>query len=282
MLADRVRDGLANPMAPRPARVLSRHQETADTVTLHVRPLGEPLVSAPGQITMLSAFGIGEVPISISGDPDDNSEFVVTIRKVGAVTHALSTLGGGDLMGVRGPYGRGWPLDLAEGGDLVVVAGGIGMAPLRPALYHALNRRDRFAGLWLAYGARSPADIVFRQQLQEWRGRFDMEVDVTVDRADAAWRGAVGLVTKLIPRQSFEPSAATAFVCGPEIMMTFTARALVDAGVPADRVFITMERNMKCSIGFCGHCQLGPHFVCRDGPVFAYADVAGLMRIREV
>ncbi len=281
MLAERVATP-GNAMAPRPARVLSRRHETADTVTLRVRPLGEPLVSAPGQITMLSAFGIGEVPISISGDPDDNSEFVVTIRDVGAVTHALSTLTGGDLLGVRGPYGRGWPLDLAEGGDLVVVAGGIGMAPLRPALYHALNRRDRYAGLWLAYGARSPAEIVFREQLQEWRGRFDMEVDVTVDRADAAWRGAVGVVTKLIPRQSFDPDRTTAFVCGPEIMMTFTARALVEAGVPAERVFITMERNMKCAVGFCGHCQFGPRFVCRDGPVFPHADVAALLRVREV
>ncbi len=273
---------LANPMAPRPARALARRQETADTVTLHVRPLGEPLVSAPGQITMLSVFGIGEVPISISGDPDDNSEFVVTIRDVGAVTHALTGLASGDLLGARGPYGRGWPLDAAEGGDVVIVAGGIGMAPLRPALYHVLNRRDRFGGLWLAYGARSPADIVFRDQLHEWRGRFDMEVDVTVDRADPAWLGPVGVVTKLIPRQAFDPARTTAFVCGPEIMMTFTARALVDAGVPPERVFLTMERNMKCSIGFCGHCQFGRFFVCRDGPVFPYADVVDLMRIREV
>ncbi len=281
MLADRAA-ALANPMAPHPARVLARHQETADTVTLHVRPLGQPLVSAPGQITMLSVFGIGEVPISISGDPDDNSEFVVTIRNVGAVTRALTGLGSGDLMGARGPYGRGWPLEAAEGGDVVIVAGGIGMAPLRPALYHVLNRRDRYRRVALAYGARSPADIVYRSQLHDWRGRFDMEVEVTVDRGDPGWHGPVGVVTSVLPRLPFDTAATTAFVCGPEVMMRFAAEALRDAGVAPESIYVTMERNMKCSIGFCGHCQFGPLFVCREGPVFPYADVARLMRIWEV
>jgi NAD(P)H-flavin reductase len=177
------------------------------------------------------------------------------------------------VLGLRGPFGSSWPVELAEGKDVVVVAGGIGLAPLRSVIYHVMARRERYGLVALLYGARTPADMLYRRELERWRSHFDLEVFVTVDRATGTWRGSVGVVTKLIQLVSFDPQNTLAFVCGPEIMMRFTAAELQKRGVAPDHLYVSMERNMKCAVGLCGHCQFGPRFVCKDGPVFAYSDV---------
>jgi NAD(P)H-flavin reductase len=194
----------------------------------------------------------------------------------------MAELGVGDTIGVRGPFGSSWPVAQAEGKDLVIVAGGIGLAPLRPAMYHALAHRERFGKVILLYGARTPAEMLYRSQLEKWRSHFDLDVLVTVDRATDAWRSSVGVVTRLIPRAQFEPQNSVALVCGPEIMMRFTVAELIKRGIAHDDVFLSMERNMKCAVGMCGHCQYGPYFVCKDGPVFPYSAVERLLMTQEV
>ncbi len=269
--------------APAPWRVAASRRESADVVTLELEPPGDAAFSfRPGQFNMLSAADIGEVPISISGDPATSRPVAHTIRDVGAVTHALCALQPGELAGVRGPYGTPWPVGQAEGGDVVIIAGGIGLPPLRPAIYEVLANRDRYRRLVLLYGARTPADLMFAGELAVWRARFDVEVEVTVDSAAGGWMGDVGVVPDLIGGARFDPAATAAFLVGPEIMMRFAVRALLAAGVPEDRVFLSMERNMQCGAAMCGHCMLGPFLVCRDGPVFAWRSVAPWFSIREV
>ena len=255
--------------------------EAPEVFTLGLTPPA-PFGFLPGQFNMLCQPGVGEVPISISGDPASTGRVLHTIRDVGPVTRALCALQPGQRVGVRGPYGTSWPVAAAEGGDLMIVAGGIGLPPLRPALYQALSRRDRFGRVVLLYGARTPDDLLFADELSAWRSRFDLDVVVTVDAADRNWRGNVGVVPGLIAHAPFDPAATTAFVVGPEIMIRFTVRALLEAGVTDDRVYLSMERNMQCAVAMCGHCQLGPFLVCRDGPVFSHQQVARWLGIREV
>ncbi|HEX9865709.1 MAG TPA: FAD/NAD(P)-binding protein [Acidimicrobiia bacterium] len=270
-------------MLPRPFRVISHRFETPDTVTLELEPDdGADLSFAPGQFTMLYVFGVGEVPISISGDPHRPEILVHTVRSVGAVTAAIAGLGIGDRVGIRGPYGVGWPVGHAEGRDLVVVAGGIGLAPLRPVVYDVIARRDRFGAVSIVYGSRSPIDLMFQEELHSWRSRFDLQIEVTVDRSDESWFGDVGVVTGLLPRIPFDPERAVAMLCGPEIMMKVVANELETRGVAPENVYVSVERNMKCAIGFCGHCQFGSDFLCRDGPVLAYAQVSDRLRVPEL
>jgi NAD(P)H-flavin reductase len=270
-------------MLPRPFRVVRRRRDTHDTVTLLLEPVdGERMGYDGGQFTMVSAFGVGEVPISISGDPTSTGLLEHTIRDVGGVTHALCAASRGDVLGIRGPYGVGWHVEHARGADVVIVAGGIGLAPLRPALLEVLARRADFGRVVLLYGARTPEDVLFQRELEVWRGRFDLDVEVTVDYGPPGWRGRVGLVTTLIPRAGFDPPRAWAFVCGPEVMMRHVATALADRGVHRDRIRLSMERNMRCGVGLCGHCQLRELFVCVDGPVFSYDRLEPLMSVREV
>jgi NAD(P)H-flavin reductase len=278
------RTSVPDPMLPRAFEVRQTVRETADTFSLWLTPQdgGPWLEFSPGQFDMLYAFGVGEVPISISGDPARPERLVHTIRAVGAVTRALQRLQRGDVVGVRGPYGSPWPVKQAEGRDLVIVAGGIGLAPLRPALYHVLLHRALYGRVVLLYGARTPKDLLFTRELREWRGRFDMEVEVTVDRATSAWQGSVGVVTRLVDRAPFDAAGAIAFVCGPEVMIRYSAQALQQRGVADAGIFISMERNMKCGVGLCGHCQFGPWFVCREGPVLPYDRVGPLFGLREV
>lgn len=237
---------------------------------------------AAGQFNMLYVFGVGEIPISISGDPSKPKTLVHTTRAVGTVTRAMEQLKRGDMLGVRGPFGSHWPVEEAQGNDIVIVAGGIGLAPLRPVLYEVLSQREKFGKIVLLYGTRSPADILFQRELEHWRARFDVEVYVTVDRGAGSWRGNVGVVTTLIAKAPFDPPNAVAMVCGPEVMMRFAAMELERRGVATDSVFVSMERNMKCAIGFCGHCQFGPAFVCKDGPVFSYRRIREWLDKREV
>jgi len=262
-------------------RLATRGQDTADTWTLSLEPVDGPApVIAPGQFMMVTAFGVGEVPISVSGPPFTAGPVVLTVRAVGAVSRAICASEPGALLGLRGPFGNAWPVDAAEGGDVVVVAGGIGLAPLRPVLLRALERRGRYGTVSVLYGARTPADLLYPGQLAEWTGVAD--VATTVDTAGVDWRGRVGVVTKLLGAARFRPDATTAFVCGPEIMMRFAAQALLEAGVPASRIQVSMERHMDCGIGLCGHCQLGPTLICRDGPVYTWEQVAPWLEVREL
>jgi NAD(P)H-flavin reductase len=272
----------AEPLLPAPATVLRARRDTPDVYTLELEPPAGEFHFAPGQFNMLYAFGAGEVPISISGDPARPEHLVHTIRAVGAVSGALARLRRGDALGVRGPFGSAWPLEAARGDDVIVIAGGLGLAPLRPAIYRLLAERGRYGRVVLLYGARTPADILYARELERWRARFDLEVQVSVDRAEGDWRGNVGVVTSLLERVKFDPLDASAFVCGPEVMMRFAAVELERRGVAHERIHVSLERNMKCAVALCGRCQFGPHFVCRDGPVFRYDRVRDLMSKREV
>lgn len=274
----------ARPMAPIPYRILRRDEETADTVTLELSPAagGDALAFTPGQFNMLYRFGVGEAAISISGPPGDRARLVHTIRAVGATSRALVASQVGEVLGVRGPFGRGWPVAERPGSDVVIVAGGLGLAPVRPILYHVLAERHRYGEVALVYGTRSPADLLYQEELIGWLGRRDIQLYVTVDRADSRWPGHVGVVTRLLEKIAFDPAHTAAFVCGPEIMMRLTARDLQAMGVPPDRLYLSLERNMHCAIGHCGHCQLGPAFVCKDGPVFTLDAITPWMRVKEL
>ncbi len=271
----------AGPMRPARYAVAARRAETDDTVTLMLRPADKPIEPPrPGQFTMLYAFGVGEVPISVSGF-GRGQELVQTIRAIGAVTRALCAADAGDMIGVRGPFGTQWRLDVAEGRDLLIVAGGIGLAPLRPVLLTVLEQRARYGRVVLLVGARSPDDLLFTRELEIWRRR-GVEVRVTVDRAGAGWKGDVGLVTRFIDNAVVDSAQTAAFVCGPEIMMRVCAHALVNLGVAAEQIQVSLERNMRCGAALCGHCQLGPLLLCRDGPVVSYAEAAPLAAKKEL
>jgi NAD(P)H-flavin reductase len=272
-----------HPMVPTPVRVRTYQQETHDTFTLTLEPPAAPWSAAfrPGQFTMLYAFGVGEVPISMSGDAVTAGDGVVhTIRNVGSVTGALGQLRPGDTVGVRGPFGSAWPLEETVGHDVVLVAGGIGLAPLRPAIYHLLAHRKAHGRLCLLYGARTPADLLYPDELEEWKRR-GLEVLVTVDRGEPNWRGSVGLVTLLFAQAHFDPTKTVGLLCGPEVMMRFAGLEFQKRGVGDEQLYVSLERNMQCAIGLCGHCQLGPQFVCMDGPVFRLDRIRHFFDIRE-
>lgn len=266
---------LPNPLLPKSFRVQRVRKETQDTFTLELEPAsGEAdFHFAAGQFNMLYIHGIGEVPISISGDPSRPRKLIHTTRAVGVVTSAMRQLKRDDMLGVRGPFGNSWPVVEAQGKDVVIVAGGLGLAPVRPALYHVLAHREKYDNVVLLYGTRTPNDILYRREIEQWRARFDIDVHVTVDRAIHPWRGNVGVVTRIIPKAPFDHLNAVAMICGPEVMIRFTVMELERRGVPPDNIYISMERNMKCATGFCGHCQWGPNFICKDGPVFRYTDI---------
>ncbi len=273
-----------HPMVPRPHRLRSRRRETHDTVTLALEPLDTSDVAAcePGQFNMLYCFGIGEIPVSVSGRARPGGPVLHTVRSVGAVSAALCRMRAGEVIGVRGPFGVGWGLDVAEGADLVLIGGGVGLAPLRSALDFALAERRRFGRVVLLVGARAADELIFAEELQRLLTRQDLQVEVTVDRATPTWRGHVGVVTQLLSAANFDPASVLALVCGPEVMMRFTAMALLGRGVGAEQIRVSLERNMKCAIGWCGHCQLGPEFVCKDGPVRSWAQAAPLLAVKEL
>jgi len=275
-----------HPLTPAVFRVVGRRVETGDVVTLSLEAAdGRPFGFRHGQFNMLTAFGVGEVAISMSSAPGGPGPLEHSIRDVGPVSRALCALGVGDHLGVRGPFGTGWDLDapaVVAGADVVVVAGGVGLAPLRGAVRHLAARQRRGGGrLFVLVGARSPDQVLFADELERWRLE-GIHVGVSVDVGDPSWKGTVGVVTALLPGAGFDPATTVALLCGPEIMMRFTAQALVDRGVDADTIRISLERNMQCGIGLCGHCQLGPLLLCRDGPVVTYGGVAAeLLRERQ-
>jgi len=273
-------------MLPAPWRIRRVRRNTRDTFTLDLEPVyaGISLPFLPGQFNMIYLFGVGEVPISMSGDPESSGAMTHTVRAVGTVTRVMSRLKRGDEIGIRGPFGASWPVEEAAGKDVVIVAGGIGLAPLRPVIYHILARREKYGRVALLYGARTPHDILYQDELEKWRGRFDLQVEVTVDNVSAgqSWKGNVGVVTSLIAGARFDPAQTIAMICGPELMMRFTMAELKKRGIGDDSIFISMERNMKCAVGFCGHCQFGPTFICKDGPVFRSDRINPWLSKREI
>ncbi|WP_291381958.1 FAD/NAD(P)-binding protein [Demequina sp.] len=279
----------ADPMVPRRYAITRVREDTRDTFTLLLDPVdGAPLTFRAGQFTMLHAFGVGEVPISISGDPrgvasdGTPAPLVHTIRNVGAVTRALVNAEPGTEVGVRGPFGTTWDAADAVGNDVVFVTGGIGLAPLRPAILDVLAERERYGKVLLLYGSRTPDDILYGPEMRRWADLNDVNVQMTVDNAPYGYKGRVGFVTELITRAGFDPRQAFAFVCGPEAMMRAATSALTGRGLPPSRIRLSMERSMKCGIGLCGHCQLRELFICVDGPVLSYARLEPLMNVREL
>ncbi len=271
-------------LVPQPYRVERYLLETADTFTLTLCPAGggPALAFSPGQFNMLYAFPTGDVPISVSGSASQREVLIHTIRAVGPVTRALAALRRGDTVLVRGPFGTPWPLEQAQDHDVVVVTGGIGLAPLRPAIYHLLANRERYRRVSLVYGARTPSDVLYPKELAKWQKRGDIHVEKTVDRGNASWRGDVGVVTQLLDRVSFDPHRTVAMICGPEVMMHFSRQALAKRGLPHSQIYLSMERNMKCGVGSCGHCQLGPFFLCKDGPVIDYERLGPFFSVKEL
>ena len=273
-----------DPMLPQPFLVCEVSKETPDTFTLRLDPQESNGVTGfqPGQFSMLWVYGVGELPISISGDPTLRDRLVYTVRSVGQATHSLVNQAVGSNVGVRGPFGVGWPVEVARGRDIIVVAGGIGLAPLRPVIYQVLQNRKDYGRLVILYGARSPRDLLYRKELAKWARSPETQVLVTVDYGGLSWRGHVGVVTTLFKYSRLHAARSVAMVCGPEIMMRFVIRELEVQGLSGDDIYLSMERNMKCAVGFCGHCQYGPHFICKDGPVFPYDRIRPLMEKYEL
>ena len=273
---------LRSPMRPALHRVASRVNETEPTVTIELEPLESALPpGTPGQFNMLWAWGMGEVPVSSSA-LSTTGRLVHTIRDVGGVTHALCTAEPGSLLGVRGPFGHGWDLDAARGRDVVVVAGGIGLAPLRPVVHTVLAARENFGAVSLVVGARAAAELLFRGELDGWWRQRRITVRTIVDRPSSDWRGSVGVVTNELPRVGIDPARTVAMICGPEIMMRFVAAHLADRGVDERAIHLSLERNMQCAVRHCGHCQLAGSFVCADGPVLGWDAVQPLLAVAEL
>lgn len=274
---------VSNPWGYRTVRIHEITPEVADVATYHLGFDDSAVAAAyrfqPGQFNMLYLPGFGEVPISLSADPRSSTTWAHTVRAVGNVTQKLARSKVGDTLGLRGPFGSGWPLYTAEGHDVVIVAGGLGLAPLRPAIYELLRQKNRFRSLTLLYGSRTPDTILFEHELPEWSQR-GLSVQLTVDRADATWSRSVGVVTLLLDRLPLNaPQQTSVFMCGPEVMMRFVGKSALARGIPESQLWLSMERNMQCAIGLCGHCQLGPTFICKDGPVYRHDRLAPFLNV---
>ncbi|MET4612584.1 NAD(P)H-flavin reductase [Rhodococcus sp. PvR044] len=272
----------SDPMVPTRYRVGDRTTETHDSVTLTLVPVRAALPTFdPGQFMMLAVPGVGEVAISISGDPAA-PELQHTVRAVGAVSRAIHDAPVGSALGVRGPFGTGWDLGSCAGRDVVIVAGGVGLAAVRSALLAILAGREAYRRVVLVVGARSPDEFLFRRELDAWGASGAIDLEITVDQPTGDWDGPVGFVTEPVGRLSLDPGRTTALLCGPEPMMRFAARVLIGKGVAAEDVRVSLERNMQCGIALCGHCQLGELLLCRDGPVVDYATAGPLLHVREL
>lgn len=279
-----VHDSATDPMHSEPYVIKQVHQETADVFTFDLVPAAHApnFTFAPGQFNMIYMFGMGEVAISISSDSTVYGRLIHTIRAVGPITRAICKLKKGDMLGIRGPFGAGWPVQEARGHDVLFVTGGIGLPPLRPAIYYVLAHRQDYGKVTILYGARSPQRLLYRKELEQWRGRFDVTLDVAVGVAGRDWHGNVGVINSLLGQARLDPDNTVAMLCSSESMMHSLANGLIKLGMADDRIYLSMERNMKCAIGLCGHCQLGPYFICKDGPVFSYEAIKEWFVKREV
>jgi NAD(P)H-flavin reductase len=269
---------------PQHARVVERVEESRDIFTLRLALVDEGAHAsydfAPGQFNMLYLHGVGEVAISIVSDPEEGGTIDHTVRAIGRVTKGLAALAPGESLGLRGPYGRGWPLDRARGRDVLLVTGGLGCAPLVSVINYVVKRREQFGHLCIVQGVKHSADLIWRERYERWAALPDTRVLLAADRAGAGWRWHVGLVTELLQDVDVDPTHCIAMMCGPEAMMDAAARTLGSRGFPEDVLHLSMERNMHCAVRHCGHCQFGGDFVCADGPIFAYPDVKALLSVR--
>jgi NAD(P)H-flavin reductase len=270
-----------SPYLPREALVVGRTEESANTFSLHLQLTdGEPYDFAPGQFNMLYLYGCGEVPISIVSDDPQSGVLTHTVRALGRITKGLQQLAVGDRLGLRGPYGRGWPMAEARGHDLVIVTGGLGCAPSVSIIHHVLRHRADYGELNILQGVKHTDDLIWREQYDAWAALPGVRVLLAADVPTPGWHGHVGLVTALFEQLSLDPPNTLAMLCGPEVMMRAAASGLHRLGLAAQDIYLSMERNMQCAIGHCGHCQIGPHFVCRDGPVFAWPALRPLLDVR--
>jgi len=277
--------GSANPWMPHRVTIREIRKEIPGTAT-YALEIDDPLVRQhyrflPGQFNMLYLPGIGEAAISISSDPEEHPQLLHTVRVAGGVTRALARHRVGDPIALRGPFGNPWPLEAARGKDVVIACGGIGLAPLRPAIYHIIHHRDDYGTVDLLYGARNPRGLLYTNQFAAWR-EAGIRVTVTVDIGDEQWRGNIGVVPVLFYRLRIDPARTCVLTCGPEIMMRFVVFEALARKLSAEDIYVSMERNMSCAVGFCGHCQLGPKFVCKDGPVFTYRQMEPYMHIEDL
>jgi len=274
----------SNPMTTQWAELVDIQPETPGISTYWLRftdpDLQEKFTFRPGQFNLLSVPGYGEAAISISSDSLDKDKVGHTIRLAGNVTQAIGRLKVGDTVGVRGPYGSHWPIEEHIGKDIYIAAGGVGLPPLRPMLYHIMHNRQDFGKVVLIYGARGPQDLQFQDEYERWK-QADIDMMVTVDRADENWTGLVGVVPMMFYHLRMDRRNSAVFTCGPEIMIHFVVYEALARRVPADNIYVSLERNMKCGFGSCGHCQLGPYFVCKDGPVFTYEALAPYFNVED-
>ena len=272
------------PMFAHPARVTAIKDEAYAIATYEIEfeddDLKQHYAFRAGQFNMVYLPNIGEVPISLSSDPAKTGVMGHTIRYAGNVTRAISRLRVGDTVGIRGPYGTAWPLERIHGNDVCIVTGGIGLAPLRPVIYHIINNRSDYGRVYLLYGARTPIDMLYTEQFEDWEAH-GIEIHQTVDRADESWKGHVGVVPMMFYHLRLNPKKTTVLTCGPEIMIHFVIYEALARRIPKEQIYVSMERNMKCGIGLCGHCQFGPTFVCKEGPVFAYAAIEPFFGVED-
>jgi NAD(P)H-flavin reductase len=270
-----------NPYLPREAEIVGRTEEAPRTFTLELRLTDkQPYAFQPGQFNMLYLYGSGEVPISIVAEGQDSGVLTHTVRALGRITNGLAALKVGDRIGLRGPYGRGWPMREAEGNDVVVVTGGLGCAPSVSIIHHILTHRERYGHLSILQGVKHTDDLIWQAQYARWARMPDITVLLAADVAEPGWHGHVGLVTALFDQLQLSPDRTIAMHCGPEMMMRVSAQGLHDRDLAEDGIFLSMERNMQCAVGHCGHCQMGEQFVCKDGPVFRWPDISKLVGVR--
>ena len=264
--------GISSSYQPSPAEMVNVESLT-DLEKLFTLRLGEgkDLGHKAGQFVEVSLFGIGEAPISVSSAPSGNGTFQLCVRNVGDVTGALHRLQPGSKIGIRGPYGNGFPVEEMRGQDLLIAPAGLGMAPLRSLIHQVLDERDAFGRVIILYGAREPSQLLFRDELAQWEARDDVELHVTVDRADEDWSGNVGVITTLFPKIRVNPHSTVAVTVGPPIVYRFVLMELLSKGLHDGRIYLSLERRMKCGLGKCGHCQINDAYVCQEGPVFSYA-----------
>lgn len=263
---------------PEMGRILRIRQLTAlEKVFTIELPEGKSLDHRPGQFVEVSVLGVGEAPISISSSPSrSNGTFEVCIRRAGDVTGAIHRLQPDDQVGIRGPFGHGFPIEKFRGKDLLFAPGGLGLAPLRSLINQVLDERAHFGRIIILYGARNPAELLFMDELQEWAEREDIELHITVDRGDETWSGNTGVITTLFPKISVYPRNTVAVTCGPPVMYRFVLMELLGKGISEGNIYLSLERRMKCGVGKCGHCQINNVYACQSGPVFAYKEIKGL------
>ena len=269
-----------DPYLPQVAQIIERRQETADIFTLGLRLSDEKVHQAyqfqPGQFNMLYLYGVGEVAISIASDPQNKELYYHTIHQVGSVTRGLAQLREGDYLGLRGPYGVGWPLQQAVGQDIVVITGGLGCAPSVSAIHYIVKRRAQFGKLMILQGVKHSHDLLFRQQYEQWSQLPNTQVWLAANQSGSHWPWLTGYVTQFIPNLQFDTERAVVMMCGPEAMMRAAIAPLIQIGLTDEKIYINMERNMECGLGHCGHCQFGGQFVCKNGPVFCYPVIKNL------